>query len=373
MIIRREDLQQTCSILIQTVDANSLSLVTETLELKTNGNMLFMNITNREYYAQVRIDVGSAESFHASVNANLFLKLVAQITTDTIELTIVDNTLMLKGNGTYKLPLIFDGEQMLNLPEITINNVTSEFNIDSNILLSILQFNSKELLKGTISKPVQKLYYVDEQGAITFTSGACVNSFMLAQPVKLLFNDRLVKLFKLFKSGDVKFTLGYDAISEDIIQTKVKFETDTITITAILSCDDTLLRSVPVDGIRGRANAEYPYTITLNKDALIQTINRLLLFSTKDIVNLYSRFEFKKDSVVIYDVQQDNKEELYYTNTTPNLEGEYTATIDFADLKTTLETCTEQYVTVHFGNGSAIVLSRGNVKNVIPEVRRANG
>lgn len=368
MIIRREDLQQNCSILIQALDANSLSLITETLELKTEGTVLNMNVTNREYFAQVRLDLGAEEHFHATVNASLFLKLVAQITTDVIELRVNDSNLMLKGNGTYKLPLIFEGEQLLQLPEITINNVTSEFPIDSNILLSMLQYNSKELLKGTISKPVQKLYYVDDQGCITFTSGACVNSFMLNTPVKILLNDRIVKLFKLFKGEQVKFTLGYDPLSEDIVQTKVRFESKDITLTAILSCDDTLLRSVPVTAIRGRAGAEYPYSVTLNKDALLQAINRLLLFTHKEAINLYSTFEFKKDSVTIYDIAKNNKEDIYYTNSS-NVDTDYTLIVDFTDLKMTLETCTEQYVNIHFGNGTALVLSRGNVKNVIPEIR----
>ena len=75
---------------------------------------------------------------------------------------------------------------------------------------------------------------MDEKGAITFTNGACVNSFTLEQPVKLLFNNRLVKLFKLFKDESVKFTIGYDPISDDIIQTKVRFATSDIIITAIL-------------------------------------------------------------------------------------------------------------------------------------------
>lgn len=368
MILRTEDLQQNCSILIQALDSNALSPITETLELVTDNGVMYMNITNKEYYVRVRISTGNTESLKATVNANLFLKLIAQMTTDTIELKVVDNSLMVKGNGTYKIPLIYEGETLLNLPEIIINNVTNEFSIPASTLHSVLQFNSKQLTMGTISKPVQKLYYIDDKGCITFTSGACVNSFMLNQPIKILLNDRLVKLFKLFKGGDVSFTLGYDNISEDIIQTKVKFEANDITITAVLSCDDTLLRSVPEAAIRGRANAEYPYSVTINKDSLIQTINRLLLFGGKDVVNLYSTFKFKKDSVTVYDVRNDNKEDLYYINSTADIEDEYSTILDFADLKATLETCNEQYINIHFGNNVAIVLSRGNVKNIIPEV-----
>ena len=48
------------------------------------------------------------------------------------------------------------------LPKADIENITAEFLISADILNSILQYNSKELTKGTISKPVQKLYYVDE-------------------------------------------------------------------------------------------------------------------------------------------------------------------------------------------------------------------
>lgn len=366
MIIRSEDFRLVCSKILGAVDSNSLSTLTEVVELKTEGTNLFISVTNKDYFARVKLDLGIPEPFHATVNADLFLKLVSQITTETIELNVRDNCMILKANGTYKIPLVYYNEQLIELPEITINNVTNEFNIDSNILLSILQYNSKELNKGVITKPVQKLYYIDDQGALTFTSnGGCVNSFMLEQPVKILLPNRVVKLFKLFKGENVKFTLGYDAISEETIQTKVRFESSDICITAVISCDDTLLNSVPVGAIRNRANAEYPYTVAFNKEAFLQAINRLMLFSPKDGINLFSKFEFKRDCLVMYDVRNENKEEIYYTgNTIPD---EYSATLDFGDLKTTLETCTEPYLTLHFGNGVAMVIARGNIKNIISE------
>lgn len=371
MIIRSEELKDVSSKILAAVDSNELSTITETLELKVIGKCLYVAVTNREYYAQVKLDLDEEEDFHATVNATLFLKLISQITTDTIELKTTDSSIIIKGNGTYNIPLIFDGDKLLELPRITINNITKQFNINSSILKSILTYNSKELNKGTMSKPIQKLYYVDERGAITFTSGACVNSFTLEHPVKILLNNRLVKLFKLFKSDSVKFTLGYDSISEDIIQTKVQFESDDIILTAILSCDDTMINSVPVTAIRGRANNTYPYSININKDSLVQTINRLLLFSSnvsgKEIIKPYSTFEFNKDSVTIYDVNKNNKETLYYNNSILDLNESYTALIDLMDIKNTLETCNEQYLTINFGDSVAIVISRANIKNVIPE------
>ena len=220
------------------------------------------------------------------------------------------------------------------------------------------------------------MYYIDEQGAITFTSsGACVNGFTLEKPVKFLLSGRLVKLFKLFKDCTVKFTMGYDGISDEIIQTKVKFESQDVTITSIVTVEDinTLLRTVPVTAIRGRANDTYSYSITLNKDGLIQTINRLLLFNTvgngKTNIKPYSIFEFGKESVMIYDSNKLNKEEVDYSNSESGVNGVCTISLDLTDIKTTLETCTEPYVTISFGDDAeAIVVSRGLIRNVISVV-----
>ena len=373
MVIRIEEIQSACSKILAAVDSNSVSALTETLQLTTRGKELFLNVTNNEYFAKVKLEMKEPVEFNATVNANLFLKLISQITTETIELSVTETALILKGNGTYNLPLIFDGDKLMELPEIIINNPTTSFSIDSSILQSILQFNSKELSKGIISRPIQKLYYMDELGAITFTTGACVNSFSLEKPVKVLLNDRLVKLFKLFKDGPVNFTLGYDTLADGVIQTKVRFESEDISLTAILSCDDTMLQSYPVNAVRARANSDYPYSVNISREQLIQTINRLLLFTSangaRDIINPYSTFEFKPDRVVVWDTNHENYEEVLYTNTRCEVEYAYTTMFDFKDFRTTLENCSEQYVTLNFGDEQALVVARGNVRVVIPECR----
>lgn len=369
MIIRTEDFKVICSKILAAKDANSLSQVTETLELITEGTFLYMNVTNKEYYVRCKLELDVVEDFHAAIESDLFLKLVSLTSTDTIELSVRDNVLIFKANGTYKIPLIYTDDKLIELPEIPIDNVTNEFDVNSDILNSLIQYNSKELTKGIASKPVQKMYYVDEFGAITFTnSGGCVNSFMLPMPVSLLMQNRVVQLFKLFKGEQVHFTLGYDALpnSTDIVQTKARFESQDTMITAILSCDDTMLRTVPVEAIRGRANADYPYVVTLNKDACLSAIKRLMLFTPENTINLYSDFVFKKDCLIIHDVKRDNKEEIYYTGN--SIDDEYTASLDFMDLKLTLESCSEPYITIHFGNQVAIVLARGNIKNIISEI-----
>lgn len=371
MIIRTEKLQPACSKLLPAVDSSAIAEITDVLELKASGKILYINVTNREYFAQVKIELDDVVDFHATVSANLFLRLVSQITTETVELNVAETTLKMKANGSYDIPLIFDNDKLMELPAIAINNVTTELTVESDILQSILNYNSKELMKDLILQPVQKMYYVDQEGCITFTTGACVNNFQLEQPIKVLLNQRLVKLFKLFNSGKVKVTLGHDAISDTIIQTKIKFENDMVCLTAILSCDDDLVNKVPAAAIRGRANKNYPYNVSFSKAELNETINRLLLFSSTSALNRIksdSKFVFEYNYVSIYDVTSANVERVFYkTGVLP--EGEqYIATFDLNDLKHALDSSEDDFVTFGFGDHAALVISSKSVRHVVPEV-----
>lgn len=371
MLIKTEEFKKIGSLILSSIESSELSTLTETLELKTEGKVLHLNATNKEYYLSVAFNLDHEEDLHATVNANLFLKLVSQVTSEHIELLVKDTYVSFKANGEYKIPLIYDDNKLLELPVIDIDNKTVEMNISGDVLESIMNYNSKELLKGTIAKPVQKMFYVDQEGCITFTSGACVNSFQLERPVKLLLNQRTVKLFKLFKNKMVKFTLGEDAISDTINQTKVRFEIPGITLTVITSSDEDLLRSVPVTAIRGRATFSYPYTVILNRQMLSETINRLLLFSagygTKAIIKPYSKFDFSSSGVTIYANDEQNKETLKYQSPV-EFDETYSLILDLVDFKTVLDGCSEDFVTMKFGNGQCVVLVRGQIANIIPEV-----
>lgn len=372
MIIKTKEFKEVCSTILSAIDSNELSTLTETLELESKNKVLKLSVTNGEYFVTVNFNLDNEEELHASVNANLFLKLINAVTTEDITLTMKDNYLEVKANGTYKIPYIYEDDKMLTLPEITISNPTLDLKVSGDVLGSILDYNSKELLRGTISRPVQKMYYVDEKGCLTFTTGACVNYFELEKPIKVLFNNRLVKLFKLFKNKMTDFTLGYDAIDETLTQTKVQFKTDKITLTAITGCTDDLLKSVPVSAIRGRAEFEYPFNVVLSTVELKDAVNRLLLFSAGygSIKNLkpYSQFTFSSNQVIIYDSNKENSETLLFKNNT-SVNEEYSMTLDLADLKLILDNLSEDFITLSFGNHQAAVIKRQSIYNVVPECK----
>ena len=146
MIIKTKEFKDACSTILAAIDNSEISTLTETLELKSDNKVLTLNVTNGEYFVSLNFDLGVDEKLHASVNANLFLKLISAVTTEDISLVAKDNYLEVKANGVYKIPYIYEGSEMLALPKITISNPTLQMKVSGKILGSILNFNSSTLL-----------------------------------------------------------------------------------------------------------------------------------------------------------------------------------------------------------------------------------
>lgn len=374
MTIETKLLQDVAQKILSTINTNDTINSTDQLQLSTFNNQLHLSVASDEYFVDIQLPLNTYEEIHAVVNANVFLKLVSQTSTDNITLYVKDaQVLHVDCNGSYVLPLLYSSNgEALHLTDIKILNPTQCMSVSSDILISLLKYNAKQLGTVKVASPLQKVFYMDEQGAITFTEGACINNFTLPQPTRVLMSPKLVKLFKLFQKDEpVEIVIGYDSVggSEEIIQTKIRFKTPLVSISAILTCDDSLLNSYPANRIRESASANYPYSTTISKDMMQAAINRLLLFySSADVLQPIGLFEFREDDVVIKDNRTKNAETVDYVNSIDSLHGSsYTAILNLNELKATLETCVDSYLTIYFGSDIALVVARGNVYNVIPQ------
>lgn len=369
MIIKVDKFQEVCKKILGAVDSSGITLVSDTLELYLENSRLYLNVTNKEYFVTVVTDieeiVETDNNFHAVVNASLFLNLVSKLTTEKLSLTIEDDVLLISANGKYKIPMIFEGSQLIVLPKIELEEITSSFSISTNILQSILKYNTKEIQKSGIKRPVQKMFYLDEKGCITFAGGACVNSFNLERPVKILLTEKVVKLFKLFLSDAVEVVLGVNVLNDGAIQQIVCFKDAEVSLTAVLPLDDSLIGSVPVVGIRDLAETVFPYSAVLDTRMVLDALNRLALFDKNAVVNFFSHLTFSKNGLRIYDSRRINYEDIPVISST--LDDEYSLILDTNDLRITLETNNDQYFTINFGNSRAVVFEKPSIRNILPE------
>lgn len=367
MVINLEELKPICSKILFALDPTSTTELSDVLQIRAEGTLVKLCVTNGEYFVEISLPSANIASFNATVAADAFLKLIPLFTKEEVDLCIEKNALKINCDGKYKLPLIYEDDKLLELPEIQISNITNQFTIETTILKSILDYNSREFSKGKAVRPVQTLYYIDNKGALTFTTGACINTFSLPEDIKILLPQKLVRLFKLFDDDTVMLSLGQDNLSPEIQQTKIQLKSSNITITAKINCDEKLFKSFPVDAIRTRAQANYNYNISINRLNLIKALNRLNVLDKgkEPICSLH----FAKNAVCISNkVAFSNTEEILYEAGEANIDPPYETKLNLKDFKTTLENCSEQFIVLSFGNHEALAITKGNILTLLPEI-----
>ena len=373
MRLNTKEFQEAANTILIAAD---LDKAAANLELRAGNNALYLTVTNNEYYCSVKFMLDTPEEFHAVVDAQLFLNLIAGITTAEFTLTNKNNTVIVgSGKSSYKLKVITDGDQLLKLSPIVIRNKTIEMPIKLDILKSILLVNSKEIskTKHIDVNELQKLYYITEEGCFTFTDSATLNSFELEKPIKLLLNERIVKLFKLFKE-DVNFSYGYDQLPNGIVQTKVIFQTPTVYLAARVTCDDILLNKIqgPCDATKRFINESYSNRLVVAANVLSAAISRLVLFTKNSVdkanmLKIPASITINSGEITIKDTLENENIEVVPIEGDSIVEEGYTMEINLADLKLVLDSCKNEHVTISCGNHRAVVITHGLISNLIPE------
>ena len=376
MILKTKNFQEAANKILVAVGLDKASA---NLELAAKDTALYLRVTNREYYVAVKFDLENTTEFRAVVDANLFLNLISGISTEEFELEIKDTVVVVKaGKSSYKLAMIYENDQLMKLPIIKLDHeqVTVSMNISNDILMSILNVNSREVQKAKKVEvnELQRYYYIDETGCFTFTTGACINAFTLEKPIKLLLTDKVVKLFKLFGS-DAFLSYGHIVNADNSLQPIVVFQTEDVYVAARLLSDETCIQKVkaPCDAMKALAKEVYEHNLVLSATDLSAAISRLLMFhknssAKADLSFVPASVEFSNTELTISDLSGDNKEVVTIENGSSTVGG-YSMGVNLIDLKAVLDSCKNEHITMNCGNHKSIIICRANISNVIAETR----
>ena len=375
MILKTAKFQEAANKILTAV---SIDKAAANLELAAKGTELYLRVTNREYYVAVKFELEEVSDFRAVVDANLFLNLVSGINTDEFSLVINDTNVELKtGKSKYKLAMIYENDQLMKLPVIKLDpsEVQIAMSIDYEILMSILNVNGKEIQKAKKLdvNELQRYYYLDETGCFTFTTGACVNRFTLEKPIKLLLTDRVVRLFKLFNSA-AWMSYGNIVNKDMTLQPIATFQTEDIYVATRLLGDDTCIQRIkaPCDAMKSLVQETYDHNLVLSASDLSAAIARLLMFHKNsaakvDLTFVPATINFDATDFVITDASGENSESITIEN--GSVASNYSMGINLIDLKSVLDSCKNEHITLNCGNHKSVVINRGNISNVIAETK----
>lgn len=343
--------------------------VSELLELEVINDKLILSVTNTQFYLSIELSnqVNSADTLHVTIDADTFIKLVSKTTTDEIILDTKDGNLLYKGNGEYIFPLELDQNgEIKTLPKIEINP-QSTFDIMGDTLYSIYSFGSHELVNDVPVDAVQKYYYVDNLGAITYTESPYLNNFNLPVPFRALINDRLAQLFSLFRNKRVSVGISKE-VNDGLYQNKISFTCENLSLVSYLP-DDSIINKYPANECRQLQSNPYPGKVTINRALLADALDRLNIFSVKDgnvVLKKAGKINFTNDGLEITSIVDKNKEFIPYVN--KDNYYSYSCYMNLSQLQRHAKANSEVNIEVNYGNDLSIMFTKDNYAQIIVEM-----
>lgn len=376
MLIKTENIKELVSLISTARSVDSKNI--EDVKLNTKDNLLYLSVTNKEYYVSVKAEAeptDTPENKSAVVGAEAFLTLVSSLASEEIELIFEETSLKIKsGKSKYSLPYIVR-ELNNQIKPIAIENKLSEFDFSLANLESILAVNAKEVKKVKDSDdPIHHLFYLTKNGCFTFGIGSCFNQFELNTDAELMLSEHFVNLFKLFTT-DVKATYGVDNATA-----KLSLVSDKVYLCSYINIDDILINRIRsnYESSKRMFNLDYSHNVDFPVKAFYEVLNRLDTFrkSTDDL--------FEKTTSLVNLVLNENEctiidknKNMEYLELGTKVEAPISIIINTYDIKSILNSCTTDLINIKFGIKSDVIrtnpilITYNNVYNLIPEWPRS--
>ena len=239
---------------------NKLIPLTELIGIRLSDGNLKLYTTDMTNFLTVTID-------KVSVEADKFGKLINKMTCTEIDLSVKDENLVVKGNGTYKLPLMTDEEGVVEFPvdETPFKNI-GEVQLTS--ILSAYNINRAALAK-TFEQPALTGYYCGDN---VVTSDAIVITFNRFQMFKdqedMLISPQMMQLLTLNSSEKIEFGTSGD----DLVFCGEGVEVRGPQLSGI--------EEYPINEINAYLDIAFDSVCKIPKELMLDVLDRLSLFIT---------------------------------------------------------------------------------------------
>lgn len=347
--VKTTELQDMVSKASKCVSNNKLIPLTSLINIKVAGNNLSLTTTDATNYLYV-FHTADCEDFEVSVNADLFIKLVQKMTSDTITLVLENNNLTIKGNGKYTMEVPQDEDGgIIKFPD-KVSNVfgTQSTPIKTETIKNILVAN-KPSLAVSIELPSLTCYYCDNKVVTSDSYKICSNSEKLFDEPTLI-------------SGSLMEVLGVltgETIEVTKCEAGIIFSTDFESVYAPI---EPGLNTFPIAAINGLIDQEFNHDCTISKDAVLNLLDRLSLFvSPYDKKGIY--LTFTKDGVLFSSKKSSGTESIPYIET--HEFEDYTCCIDIDMLRSQVSTVGGEKLNLYYGSDVAIKIVNEGITEIV--------
>lgn len=328
---------------------NNLIPITSMIGIKLSDGKLRLLTTDMTNTLCIIIDKVAGDDMDITVDADKFGKLIAKTTSEDIDLSVKDDILFVKANGTYKISLISDEEGLVTFPALSeTKGKTTKVKLTS--IMQAYNINKSALAK-TLENPALTGYYCGDMIISTDANVITFNDFkMFEQDEPLLISPQLMQLLTLNKQEDIKLIAD---------KTLLTFIADDMVVQGAVMEG---IEDFPADDVKAYLDEAFTSSCKVPKDLLLATLDRLALFiEPYDKNGAY--FTFGRKGINIHSKKDASTEVINYVES-KGFEP-FVCCVDIPMLKEQLQANPDDTVKICYGNENALKIESGKVTQVI--------
>lgn len=349
LVIKTSKLQEMMSKAVKGASNNKLIPITGLMEIALKEGVLTLTTTDASNTVKIIENNIEGEDFNIVVQVDTFSKLVAKTTSENMTLTLKDNSLVIKGNGTYNIELPLDEEGgLIKYPKYRFKEDTPESKIKLSTINQVLKAN-KAAIATTMDMPCLTGYYFSDKVITTDSFKMCGNDIKVFENDVLLPSE-LVELLGILTEEDVTVQQAGDYIL---------FTTKGATIHGSVLDG---IEDYPVEAISQYLDTEFENGCKVAKASLLNVLDRLSLFvSTYDRNGVY--LTFTKEGILLNSRKSNGSELIQYQdsqNFTP-----FTCCVDIELLKSQIVAQDGEVVHLWYGNNKALKMTFNKITQIV--------
>lgn len=327
---------------------NKLIAITSMICIELKSNVLTLTTTDTANYLQVIADKVEGDDMYAVVNVDLFSKLIAKMTSESITIKMTDNSLEIKGNGTYNIPLETDEDGPVQYPTYKFNKTGEPETIHLTSIKNILGINKAAVAKS-IETPFLCGYYMGSRIITTDGDVICFNDMKIFNEPALI-SPEMMSLLSLNTEEKISCYRDNDAFL---------FETPNIVIYGVAHDG---IEQYPVEEIQAYLDEEFGSMCKLPKIHMQNVVDRLSLF-IDPYDNNGAYFTFTKEGVKVQSKKSSSVELIPYQES-QNF-APFMCCVDIPLLREQIDANPGEFLEIWYGHEAAIKMTSGKVTQVI--------
>lgn len=336
---------------------NSDMLITQLMSISLKNNLLTLETTDYSNYLYVKQSKVAGDDFSVVVAVEKFAKLISKLTCQDVTLEVHSkdgelDKLIVKGNGRYVLELPYDENgELITFPD-PLEEASNDFWNSGEVQLStvkhILNSAKASLLVGKDDLCYSN-YYVGDRVVTTDTYKICGIDVKIFEEPKLI-SPRLMDILEVMSSENIDIRYKDDVVI---------FDTPEVVLYGLV---ESGIEDYKIDAISSLIDEQFPSSCKIEKQPLMQMLDRLSLFV--DVFDKNSVYlTFTKDGMMVSSKQDSGEEIIPYKESTEF--HDYTCCLDIDLFKTQVKAYQDDVLEILYGKDNSIKFVSGNTKQVI--------